>query len=71
MFDWNENNKKLGYSVERSKAHEENLWHCHVSAWIMNYNGEILLQQRALDKKKNSGKWAKTGARDSKNAIWL
>lgn len=59
VFD--ENNMYLGYSLERSKVHEENLWHHHVSAWIMNYNGEILLQQRALDKKKNPGKWAKTG----------
>lgn len=59
IFD--ENNKYLGYSLERSEAHEKNLWHRHVSAWIMNYNGEILLQQRALDKKKNPGKWAKTG----------
>ena len=59
IFD--ENNNYLGYSLERSKVHKENLWHHHVSAWIMNYNGEILLQQRALDKKKNPGKWAKTG----------
>ena len=59
VFD--ENNKYLGYSVERSKIHEDNLWHHHVSAWIMNYDGKILLQQRALDKKKNPGKWAKTG----------
>ena len=59
IFD--ENNKYLGYSLGRSKVHKENLWHHHVSAWIMNYNGEILLQQRALDKKKNPGKWARTG----------
>ena len=59
IFD--ENNNYLGYSLERSKVHEENLWHHHVSAWIMDYNGEILLQQRALSKKKNPGKWAKTG----------
>ena len=58
---FNENNEYLGYSVERLKAHEENLWHHHVSAWIMNYDGKILLQQRALNKKKNPGKWAKTG----------
>ena len=59
VFD--ENNKYLGYALDRLKVHEENLWHHHVSAWIMNYNGEVLLQQRALDKKKNPGKWAKTG----------
>ena len=27
----------------------------------MNYDGQVLLQQRSLDKKKNPGKWAKTG----------
>lgn len=59
VFD--ENNKYLGYSLERLKIHDDNLWHHHVSAWIMNYNGQVLLQQRALDKKKNPGKWAKTG----------
>ena len=59
IFD--ENNKPLGYALERNEAHDRNLWHHHVSAWIMNYNGMILLQQRALTKKKNPGKWAKTG----------
>ena len=59
IFD--ENNNYLGYSLERRVAHEKKLWHRHVSAWIMNYNGKVLLQQRALEKKKNPGKWAKTG----------
>lgn len=58
---YDENNNYLGYSLERSKIHKKNLWHRHVSAWIMNYNGDVLLQQRALIKKKNSGKWSKTG----------
>ena len=39
---FNENNEYLGYSVERSKIHEDNLWHHHVSAWIMNYDGKVL-----------------------------
>lgn len=59
VFD--EDNKYLGYSLERNEVHDKNLWHHHVSAWIMNYEGMILLQQRALTKKKNPGKWAKTG----------
>ena len=59
VFD--ENNEFLGYSVTRDEAHEKNLWHRHASSWIMNYDGEILLQQRAFTKKKNPGKWAKTG----------
>ena len=59
IFD--ENNNYLGYSLERSKVHKENLWHHHVTAWIMNYNGDILLQRRSLTKKKNPGLWSKTG----------
>ena len=59
VFD--EDNKYLGYSLERNEVHHKNLWHHHVSAWIMNYEGMILLQQRAFTKKKNPGKWAKTG----------
>ena len=59
VFD--EDNKYLGYSLERNEVHDKNLWHHHVSAWIINYEGMILLQQRAFTKKKNPGKWAKTG----------
>ena len=64
---YDENNIFLGYSLERIEAHEKNLWHHHVSAWIMNYDGEILLQQRALEKKKNPGKWCKTGGHVDSN----
>lgn len=56
-----ENGKFLGYSVDRDEVHKQNLWHNHASAWIMNNEGKILLQQRALTKKKNPGVWAKTG----------
>ena len=59
VFD--EDNNYLGYSLDRSEVHNKNLWHHHVSAWIMNFGGKVLLQKRALIKKKNPGKWAKTG----------
>ena len=58
---YDENGTSLNYSLDRKEVHDKNLWHHHVSAWIMNYDGKVLLQQRALDKKKNPGKWAKTG----------
>lgn len=57
----NENNELTGKVETREKAHEQNLWHRHVSAWIMNEKGEILLQKRAELKKRNANKWAKTG----------
>lgn len=59
VFD--EFNNSLGYSTSRDEVHEKKLWHRHVSAWIMNYKGDILLQRRALTKKKNPGLWSKTG----------
>ena len=58
---YDENNNSLGYSLDRAEVHQRNVWHYHVSAWIMNNDGKILLQQRAFTKKKNPGKWSKTG----------
>lgn len=58
---YDEDNKYLGYALDRDEVHSKNLWHHHVSAWIMNYDGKVLLQQRAFSKKKNPLKWAKTG----------
>ena len=54
-------NNSLGYGVPREQIHEEKLWHRHVSAWIMNNDGMILMQRRSLTKKKNPGIWSKTG----------
>lgn len=56
-----ENNEFTGIVEERKKAHEMNLWHRHVTSWIMNTKGEILLQKRAASKPRNPNKWAKTG----------
>ena len=50
VFD--SDNNSLGYSVTRDEIHERKLWHRHVSAWIMNDKGMILLQKRSLAKKK-------------------
>lgn len=56
-----ENNELTGQVEERKIAHEKCLWHRHVSSWIMNEKGEILLQKRSADKPRNPNKWAKTG----------
>lgn len=56
-----ENNKLTGQVEERKMVHEKCLWHRHVSSWIMNKNGEILLQRRSANKARNPNKWAKTG----------
>ncbi len=56
-----ENNKLTGQVEERWVAYEKGLWRRTVSCWIMNEEGEILLQKRSGDKKRNPNKWAKTG----------
>lgn len=59
VFD--EDNNSLNYSVSRDEIHAKKLYHRHVSAWIMNDEGMILMQKRSLSKKKNPGMWSKTG----------
>ena len=56
-----ENNVLTGEKGERKQIHDKNLWHRHVTSWIMNEKGEILLQKRAATKERNPNKWAKTG----------
>ena len=57
----NENNEFTGQIEEREIAYEKGLGRRTVSCWIMNEKGEILLQKRSSNKKKNPNKWAKTG----------
>lgn len=56
-----ENNELTGQIEERWIAYEKGLWRRTVSCWIMNEKGEILLQRRSPNKKRNPNKWAKTG----------
>lgn len=57
----NENNELTGQIEERWTAYEKGLWRRTVSCWIMNKNGDILLQKRTANKRRNPNKWAKTG----------
>ena len=56
-----ENNELTGQVEDRWVAYEKGLWRRTVSCWIMNEKGEVLLQKRAGNKRRNPGKWAKTG----------
>lgn len=56
-----ENNELIGQIEERWTAYEKGLWRRTVSCWIMNKNGDILLQKRTANKRRNPNKWAKTG----------
>ena len=56
-----ENGNYTGKVEERKIVHEKGLWHIHVGIWIMNENGELLLQRRSPQKKRNPNKWTRTG----------
>lgn len=56
-----ENGNYTGQVEERKVIHEKGLWHIHVGVWIMNKKGELLFQQRSMQKKINPGKWTRTG----------
>lgn len=56
-----ENDELIGEKKDRDYVHDNNLYHRHTSCWILNHKGEILLQRRALTKKKKPGIWSKTG----------
>ena len=55
-----ENNNLTGKQEGREIVHRDGLWHREVVIWIMNENGEILLQKRSATKKSNPNKWGVT-----------
>lgn len=52
-----EENNLTGRIEERGIVHRDGLWHREVAIWIMNENGEILIQRRAATKKQEPNKW--------------
>lgn len=46
--------------MEKMEAHEKGLLHRAFSVFIFNDNGELLLQQRALNKYHSAGLWTNT-----------
>ncbi len=52
----NENDEQVG-TMEKIEAHEKALLHRAFSVFIFNSNGEMLLQQRALEKYHSPGLW--------------
>ena len=55
-----ENNNLTGRQEDREVVHRDSLWHREVVIWIMNENGEVLLQKRSATKKSNPNKWGIT-----------
>ncbi len=52
----NEADKQIGV-MEKQEAHEKGLLHRAFSVFIFNDKGEMLLQQRAMDKYHSGGLW--------------
>jgi len=55
----NEQDEELGL-MEKMEAHEKALLHRAFSVFVFNKSGELLLQQRALDKYHSGGLWTNT-----------
>ncbi|MEI8085440.1 MAG: isopentenyl-diphosphate Delta-isomerase [Paludibacter sp.] len=53
------NDLEIG-SIEKMEAHEKALLHRAFSVFIFNSNGELLMQQRAIDKYHSAGLWTNT-----------
>lgn len=45
-----ENGNELNFIKKRTEVHRDGDWHKSVHIWIINQNGDILLQRRAQDK---------------------
>ena len=61
-----ENDNITGEIKDRDYVHNNNLYHRHVSCFILNNNGEVLLQRRSMTKKKNPGIWSRNCNRSFK-----
>jgi isopentenyl-diphosphate delta-isomerase len=55
----NEADEAIG-AMEKIEAHQKALLHRAISVFVFNKNGELLLQQRALEKYHSAGLWTNT-----------
>lgn len=52
-----ENGNQTGEVVSREEVHRLGLWHKCVHIWVINGNGEVLLQKRSAQKATNPNMW--------------
>ena len=52
-----DNNRITEKIAKKSYIHQNGIWHREVACWIMNKEGEILVQKRAKTKEHAPGKW--------------
>ncbi|NTW30866.1 MAG: hypothetical protein HGA33_06295, partial [Candidatus Moranbacteria bacterium] len=53
---YDENNVPLGITELKSEAHRDGLWHHTASIFVIDENGQILLQKRSKNMPSNGGK---------------
>jgi isopentenyldiphosphate isomerase len=46
-----------GKIISKDEAHLKGIWHVAAHVWIINSNGEVLLQKRSVKKKLHPGLW--------------
>ena len=58
LFDiYDENGNSLGISKPRSEVHTNGCWHRAVHIWILNSQGQLLIQKRAAIKQSHPDLW--------------
>ena len=55
----NTNDEQIGV-MNKLEAHQKGLLHRAFSVFIFNYRGQLIMQQRALDKYHSGGLWTNT-----------
>ena len=53
-----ENGNFIGQIIDKEEAHDKNLLHNEVAAFIINDKKQVLLQKRSANKRFNPNKWA-------------
>lgn len=53
----NPDGSPAGFRLPRKKVHEEGLHHRSIHLWIVNNEGQLLIQKRSRDKKAHPGLW--------------
>lgn len=53
----NENNESTNLIVSKEEVHDKGLWYREVVGFVINQNGEILLQKRAPQKREKANMW--------------
>lgn len=54
---YDEKGKKLGFTATRKEAHEKGYWHKIACVFVVNDDGNVILQRRSMLKESNPNGW--------------